>query len=96
MNRRSMGLLSRFQKKSNPAPDGDPAKVGNVVWRKGDFISVPMGSDMQVIYPRHGTPVPLPSFTLEFVANCLDVFPKSLRVLPASNIPKQSVFTDRF
>ncbi len=75
MNRRSMGLLSRFQKKSPPSPAGNSPEERQVVWRKGDFISVPMGNEVQVVYPRRGTPASLPSFTLEFVANCLDFAP---------------------
>ncbi|MGB8170886.1 MAG: hypothetical protein WCF18_25500 [Chthoniobacteraceae bacterium] len=75
MYRRSMGLLSRFQKNTPPNPASDPPKISSLVWRKADFISVPMGNDVQVVYPRRGTPASLPSFTLEFVANCLDFAP---------------------
>ncbi len=73
MNRRSMGLLSRFQKQSSPP--GGSASAETVVWRKADFISVALGDDEQVIYPRHGTPTALPSFALEFVANCSEFAP---------------------
>ena len=69
MNRRSMGLLSRFQKPTAAKP------AAAVVWRKTDFISVAMGNDEQVIYPRRGTPTALPSFALEFVANCFEFAP---------------------
>ena len=75
MNRRSMGLLSRFQKKSQAASDRDLAGAQNVVWRKADFISVPIGNEVQVVYPRRGTPQPLPAFALEFVANCFEFAP---------------------
>jgi hypothetical protein len=68
-----MGLLSRFQKKNPPLPTSGP--IDHAVWRKGEFISVPMGNDVQILYPRHGTPVSLPAFTLEFVANCLEFAP---------------------
>jgi hypothetical protein len=70
-----MGLLSRFQKKTNPDSGDDSRKAGNVVWRKSDFISVPLGNETQVVYPRRGSPAALPSFALEFVANCSDFAP---------------------
>ncbi len=74
MNRHPMGLLSRFQKSSRPLPATADAAAA-AVWRKGDFISVAMGNDEQVIYPRHGTPTALPAFGLEFVANCFEFAP---------------------
>ena len=70
MNRRPMGLLSRFQKQSTP-----PLPAAALVWRKADFIAVAMGNDEQVIYPRHGVPTALPAFALEFVANCFEFAP---------------------
>lgn len=70
-----MGLLSRFQKKSSPPPTANTASAANVVWRKSEFISVAMGNEVQVIYPRQGTPIPLPAFALEFVANCFEFAP---------------------
>lgn len=70
-----MGLLSRFQKKPTSRPEADSPSAGSLVWRKSEFISVAMGNEVQVVYPRYGTPTPLPSFTLEFVANCFEFAP---------------------
>jgi len=67
-----MGLLSRFQKKSGTAA---AAHRQNAVWRKADFISASIGNDVQMVYSRRGAPVALPSFALEFAANCFEFAP---------------------
>jgi hypothetical protein len=78
MNRRSMGLLSRYQKET--AARAADAAAKNVLWRKAEFISVAMGNEVQVVYARRGTPTPLPSFALEFVADCVEFAPLETQI----------------
>ena len=73
MNRRPMGLLSRFLKQDGP--DARAARPDGLAWRKADFISVSLGNETQIVYARRETPVALPSFALEFAANCLEFAP---------------------
>jgi hypothetical protein len=66
-----MGLLSRFRQQSARAP----ATAAPLVWRKGEFLSVPLGNEVQIVHRRGGTPQAVPSFALEFVEYCTEFAP---------------------
>jgi hypothetical protein len=74
-----MGLLSRFQRKSDSPPAPGPV-APSLLWRKGDVIAVAIGNDVQAIYPRRGQPVLLPSFAVEFAANCFEFAPLEVQI----------------
>ncbi len=70
MNRRPMGLLSRFRQTTAPS-----AAASTALWRKAEFFSAPLGHDAQVLYARGEVPAVLPAFALEFAGQCSEFAP---------------------
>ncbi len=68
INRGPMGLLSRFRTASAP-------RAADVVWRKGAYSHVALGSETQLLRAPGGVPIALPAFALEFVAQCVEFAP---------------------
>jgi hypothetical protein len=70
MNRRPMGLLSRFRQSAAPPP-----AVSTATWRKAEYFSAPLGHDTQLLYAGGAAPAVLPAFALEFAAQCIEFAP---------------------